>query len=425
MSEMLMLPINDDKTNPGGSVISVLDITRRKHAEEILKKTEEKYRSFFENAIDGIFQITRFGRIMSANPAMARIFGYESPKELIRSIKNIGEQIYVDADRFNALRSLLQKQDAVHDFEFQAVHKTGREIWVCQNVRAVRNETGRLLYYEGTIRDISARKDLEDQLLQSQKMEAIGRLAGGIAHDFNNILTTMMGNAELALHQLAPQNPAYKRINIILETATRAAQLTRQLLTISRKQVITPVILNVNDAVENVGKILDRLLGEDVQCDMTLGGSIQPIRADASQIEQVILNLAVNARDAMPNGGKLNISTATVRLYPDCCRNLPEVVSGDYAMIAVADTGTGIPGSSMEYIFEPFYTTKAAGNGLGLSIAYGIVKQCGGYIEAASTVGIGSIFKVYLPCVTETGTSTGTSIVFPEGDSCPPERKPS
>lgn len=409
-----MLPIEDDKGNPNGSIINVLDITRRKHTEEALKKTEEKYRNFFENAVDGIFQITRFGRIMSANPAMARIFGYESPKELIRSIRNIGGQIYVDADRYNALRMLLQKQDAVHDFEFQALHKAGREIWVCQNVRAVRDEAGRLLYYEGTIRDISARKDLEDQLLQSQKMEAIGRLAGGIAHDFNNLLTTMMGNAELALHQLEPGNPVHKRISVILETATRAAQMTRQLLTISRKQVITPVILNVNDAVENVGKILDRLLGEDVQCNIIPGESIPPIRADAGQIEQVILNLAVNARDAMPNGGKLKISTATVRLDQDCCRNLPEVVSGDYAVISVADTGTGIPGPSMEYIFEPFYTTKAAGNGLGLSIAYGIVKQCGGYIEAASTVGIGSVFKVYLPCVAETGKQPEHPSLSPE-----------
>lgn len=398
-----MLPIEDEHGDPGGSIINVLDVTRRKHTEEALKKTEEKYRNFFENAVDGIFQITRFGRILSANPAMARIFGYESPKELVRSIKNIGEQIYVDADRYNALRTLLQTQDAVHDFEFQAFHKAGSEIWVCQNVRAVRDEAGRLLYYEGTIRDISARKDLEDQLLQSQKMEAIGRLAGGIAHDFNNLLTTMMGNAELALHQLETGNPVHKRISVILETATRAAQMTRQLLTISRKQVITPVILNVNDAVENVGRILDRLLGEDVQCNIILGESIQPIRADAGQVEQVILNLAVNARDAMPNGGKLNISTATVCLSQDFCRNLPGVASGDYAVISVADTGTGIPGSSMEYIFEPFYTTKAAGNGLGLSIAYGIVKQCGGYIEAASTVGIGSVFKVYLPCAPETG----------------------
>lgn len=399
---MQVSPLEDNKGTPDDLFISVLDITRRKHTEEILKKTEEKYRDIFENAIDGIFQMTPDGRILSANPALARIFGYASPRELIHSVKNIGEQIYVDPGRYHTLRRLLQKQDTVHDFEFRALHNAGREIWVCENVRAVRNETGQLLYHEGTIRDITARKDLEDQLLQSQKMEAIGRLAGGIAHDFNNILTTMMGNAELALHQLAPQNPVHKRIKVIVETAERAAQLTRQLLTISRKQVISPVILNVNDAVENVGKILDRLLGEDVQCDVVLGSGIQPIRADACQIEQVILNLAVNARDAMPNGGKLDISTATIRLDQDYCRNHPEVVSGNYAMISVSDTGTGIPGASMEHIFEPFYTTKAVGTGLGLSIVYGIVKQCGGHITIASTVGVGSNFKVYFPCVAET-----------------------
>ncbi|MFH1080859.1 MAG: PAS domain S-box protein [Pseudomonadota bacterium] len=399
---MQISPLENITGNPGGLFISVMDITRRKHTEEILKKTEEKYRNIFENAIDGIFQITPDGRILSANSALARIFGYASPKELIHSIKKIGDQIFVDTGRYHTLRMLLQKKDTVHDFEFRALHKSGREIWACENVRAVRNEKKQLLYHEGTIRDITSRKGMEDQLLQSQKMEAIGRLAGGIAHDFNNILTTIMGNAELALHQLTPQNSVHKRIEVIVETAERAAQLTRQLLTISRKQVISPVILNVNDAVENVGKILDRLLGEDVQCDIIPGSSIQPIRADACQIEQVILNLAVNARDAMPNGGKLNISTATVRLDQDYCRKHPEVISGDYAMISVSDTGTGIPGASMEHIFEPFYTTKAAGTGLGLSIVYGIVKQCGGHITIASTVGVGSSFKVYFPCVAET-----------------------
>ncbi|MEN6315758.1 MAG: ATP-binding protein [Clostridiaceae bacterium] len=382
---------------------------------EVLENREEMYRNFFDNSIDGMFRITRFGRIMSANPAMARIFGYESPKELICSIKNIGEQIYVEMERYDTLKRLMRKQDAVHDFEFQAIDKAGGKIWVFQNVKAVRNKAGLLLYYEGTIRDISVRKDLEDQLIQSQKMEAIGRLAGGIAHDFNNILTTMMGNAELALHQLAPQNPVRKRIKIILETAERAAELTRQLLTISRKQVISPVILNVNNAVENVGKILDRLLGEDVQCNIDLGGRVQPIRADACQIEQVILNLAVNARDAMPNGGKLNIATTTVYLDQEYCKNHPEVVSGDYTMISVSDTGTGISGASMEHIFEPFYTTKATGNGLGLSIVYGIVKQCGGYIEAVSAVGIGSSFKVFFPCVAEAEKTPEDPLSTPEG----------
>lgn len=372
------------------------------NSSRVLKKTEENYRHFFENAIDGMFRINRFGRIVSANPAMARIFGYESPQELLRFIKNIGEQIYVDIDRYNTLKQLLKKQDAVHDFEFQAIDKAGGKIWVCQNVRAVRNEAGHLLYYEGTIRDISLRKELEEQLIQSQKMEAIGRLAGGIAHDFNNILTTMMGNAELALRQLVPRDPVHKRVGIILETAKWAAQLTRQLLTISRKQVVKPVVFDVNCAVENVGKILERLLGEDVQCDLTLGENIRSIRADASQIEQLILNLAVNARDAMPDGGKLTVITAMVHLDQDYCRNRPDIVSGDYVMLSVSDTGTGISGSSMEHIFEPFYTTKTTGNGLGLSIVYGIVKQCGGHIEAVSTVGVGSTFKVYLPCVAET-----------------------
>lgn len=402
-------PLRTHRGPLSGFFLNAIDITRRKHTEQILKRTEEKYRGIFENAVDGIFQVSPEGRMISANPALARIFGYTSPREFMLAVKNVEEQIYVDREMHYLLRKLLQQQGIVHDFEFRARKKDGREIWICQNVRAVRNETGHLLFYEGTLRDITSRKDLEDQLLQSQKMEAIGRLAGGIAHDFNNILTTVIGNAELAMHQLTDQSPVQKRINIIVETAERAAQLTRQLLTISRKQVISPVILNVNDAVDNVGKILDRLLGEDVKCEIQGAADLRPIRADASQIEQVVLNLAVNAREAMPNGGKLDITTAMVQLNQDYCRQHPDVRCGDYAMISVSDTGVGIPGATLEHIFEPFYTTKASGTGLGLSIVYGIVKQCGGHITIESAVGSGSTFKVFFPCVFEVERKPETS----------------
>jgi PAS domain S-box-containing protein len=380
-------------------MINVLDITKRKLIEEELKQTEKKYRSIFENAVDGIFQTNGRGELISANPAMANIFGYDSPSELIKAVNSRKQNVYADPDYFKDLKILLKQQESVHNFEFRALRRSGREIWINENVRSVRDDSGNLMYFEGTIQDITEKKNLESALFQSQKMEAIGRIAGGIAHDFNNILTAIMGNAGMAERYFDPRSSAVKRIKAIKDAADRAGELTRQLLTISRKQMVNPVVININNAVLNVGKILERILGEDIVLQMFIDENVKNIYADPSQTEQVILNLAVNARDAMPQGGTLTISTENVSLDQSFCRNHPDAVPGEYVRLSVSDTGTGIPRDNLGYIFEPFYTTKKTGTGLGLSIVYSIIKRYAGHIEIDTALKSGTNFNIYLPAV--------------------------
>jgi len=380
-------------------MINVLDITKRKRIEEDLKQTEKKYRGIFENSVDGLFQTNGRDQLISANPAMAHIFGYDSVSEFISAVNSRKQKIYEDSKCYRKLKRLLNRQESVHNFEFRAVQRRGREIWINENVRSVRDDHGNLLYYEGTLQDITEKKNLESELFQSKKMEAIGRISGGIAHDFNNILTAIMGNAEMGERCLDPQSAAAKRIKAIKEAADRAGQLTRQLLTISRKQMVNPVVVDINSAVLNVGKILERILGEDIVLKIFLDENLKSIYADPSQIEQVILNLSVNARDAMQQGGTMSISTENVDLDQAFCRNHPDAVPGEYVRLSVSDTGTGIPRESLGYIFEPFYTTKKTGTGFGLSIVYSVIKRYAGHIEIDTAIRSGTNFSIYLPAV--------------------------
>lgn len=666
-----------------GTVVTFRDITARQRAQKAQRQAEERFRSIFENAVEGIYQSTPDGRFVSVNPAMARMFGYESPEEMIETIRDISAQVYVDSERREEFKRKMEESGVVESFECQVRRKDGKKIWVSENSRAVRNVIGRICYYEGTLEDITTRKrdeaerqvtyeiihaanvtdnlsellhrihhslkrvlyaencfvawhdpatgmfsfpfwvdqfdeapaplkigrscttyvfhkgegmlipqsvfdelavkgevelvgtpspswlgvplrtpsatigvlvvqhyedenaytqrdleflssvggqialaierkraesalresearqrllieqlpavlwtvdkelrltssvgaglirlglkphevvgkslqeffqtddrnfmpiaahrralagesmtfhtewgggsytchaeplraaegeilgvigmalditdrkQLEAQLRQAQKMEAVGRLAGGIAHDFNNLLMVIQGYTELLLDRLGSVHPLRRNAEQIHDASQRAASLTRQLLAFSRKQMLAPQILNICSVVSDMEKILRRLIGEDIELAIANSQDIWTVKADRSQVEQVILNLAVNSRDAMPNGGKLTIETRNVEIDGTYARKYPVVEPGEYVMMAVSDTGCGMDVETQAHIFEPFFTTKEKGKGTGLGLAtvYGIVKQSGGYIWVYSELGKGTTFKVYLPHV--------------------------
>jgi two-component system cell cycle sensor histidine kinase/response regulator CckA len=287
--------------------------------------------------------------------------------------------------------------------EFRLLAKDGHVVWVESQSAIISNEDGQPVGTRGVTIDITERKMLEEQLRQSQKLEAIGMLAGGVAHDFNNLLTAIIGYSELTLSQLRREDPLHQNISEVKKAADRAAGLTRQLLAFSRKQVMQPKILNLNLIVSELEKMLHRVIGEDIELRTMLEPEIGSVKADPGQIEQVIMNLAVNARDAMPQGGKLTIETQHIYLNEEYARQHIAINPGSYIMLAVSDTGIGMDEQTQARIFEPFFTTKGAGKGtgLGLSTVYGIINQSGGNIRVYSEVGQGTTFKVYLPRVDE------------------------
>ena len=275
--------------------------------------------------------------------------------------------------------------------------KDGKQI--CVEIRTFPIEIGRQTVVLGIARDVTERKNLEQQLLQSQKLEAVGRLTGGIAHDFNNLLTTIIGNSEMAALEISRDDELYEIIQEIKTAGNRAARLTSQLLAFSRKQILQPEIVNLNQVVKDIDKMLQRLIGEDIEFKTCLSPDLKHIEADVGQIEQIIMNLAINSRDAMPKGGKLTIETINVDLDEDYASTHVDVAPGPYVMLAFSDTGIGMSREIQKQVFEPFFTTKekGKGTGLGLSTVYGIVKQSNGNIWVYSEVGQGTTFKLYFP----------------------------
>ena len=374
-----------------GSQAVLRDISGRKRMELELRGSEERYRLLFERNLAGVYRSTIEGRMLECNRAFAQMMGYASPGEVLAQP---AAAFHADAHAREDFLNRLRKEGSLLNFENQGRRKDGSLIWVIENVSLIRSDDDSDVLL-GTVFDMTERRKLEEQLLQSQKMEAVGRLAGGIAHDFNNLLTAVSGYTELLIGQLDDGDPRRESAEEIRQASRRAAVLTQQLLAFSRRQVLEPKVLDLNAVITNMEKMLRRVIGEDVELTTSLSPGLWRVKADPAQIEQAILNLVVNARDAMPRGGHLTLETGNVELDAQFSSGSP----GPHVMLAVSDTGVGMDMDQQARLFEPFYTTKerGKGTGLGLSTTYGVVKQSGGSIWVYSERGQGTTFKIYLP----------------------------
>jgi len=395
----------------GGSAI-MRDITERKFMEDALRRSEASFRSFVQNAPYGILRTTPEGRIVQANPALVEMLGYASEQEVL-GLK-MDTDVYRNPGERAEATMWSRNQDSVQGIEVDWKKKSGDPFTIRCAAHVVKDNNGNVEFLEGFVEDISERRAMELQLRQGQKMEAIGRLAGGIAHDFNNLLGVISGYGELVSEQIDPGSELRNSVEQIRKAASRASALTRQLLAFSRQQVLETKVLNINVIVEDMVKMLPRLLGEDIELHATLDPALGAVKADQGQIEQVILNLAVNARDAMPGGGKLAIYTGRVRYDSELALKHPSMALGDYVLLSVSDTGTGMDKQTQTHIFEPFFTTKerGRGTGLGLAMVYGFVKQIGGYVWVDSEPGVGSTFAIYLPVAMEEATLNSAAPVI-------------
>lgn len=378
------------------------DITGRRHAEQALRSSEERYRDLVENALDIIYTHDLEGRYTSVNDAVERVTGYTVEESIGMSITDS-----VARDQIEKVREMIAaKLDGkdVTAYELDIIAKDGRRVPVEVNTRII-YENGKAVGVQGIARDITERKQLEEQLRQSQKLESIGRLAGGIAHDFNNMLTAINGYSDLALRQIAADHPVRSHLEEIKKAGERSALLTSQLLAFSRRQVLRLEDVRINDVINDTSNMLKRLIGDDIELETALKPTAGTIRFDPGQLSQILMNLAVNARDAMPDGGKLTIETANVFLDPDYASNHIGVLPGAYVMLSVTDTGIGMTPEVQAQIFEPFFTTKGVGQGtgLGLPTVYGIVTQSGGGIFVYSEVDRGTTFKIYIPRTVDPG----------------------
>ena len=373
-----------------------------------LARSESQYRSLVNNAPYGIFRFNASGSFEAVNPALVELLGYDSAQSLVQF--DSYPAVFSESEEHSSVMEELQRSGYVME-DVVWRRKDGKVIKVRLRCRRVTEEDSGAPSYEGIVEDLSEQSSLEEQLRQSQKMEAIGRLAGGIAHDFNNLLTVISGYTGMLIDTLAQNDPRRVDAERVKNAAERAAALTRQLLAFSRKQVLNPFMLDMNSVVDDLSKMLPRLLGEDVDLAFIPGENLASILADRGQVEQVLMNLIVNARDAMPNGGKITVETKNRGLDEKYIRQRRGVVPGEYVMLAVTDTGTGMDAATQAQIFEPFFTTKEEGKGTGLGLAtvYGIVKQSGGHISVYSEPGQGSTFRIYFPA-----TSVAKKLPEPE-----------
>jgi PAS domain S-box-containing protein len=389
-------PLKDARGHAVGTLGLAIDITERKRLEESLLSAEEKFAKAFRATPDAISISTLDqARYTEVNDSFLRLTGYEREEVVGRTAAELN--LWVDPADFERLDAQIRMLGAVRDMELQYRNQEGALRTGSLSAEVIDLAGERCLV--SVMRDISDHRLLEEQLLQAQKMEAIGRLAGGVAHDFNNLLAIILGYSDLLRDAIPAEGPAQKHLAEIRKAGDRAATLTRQLVAFSRKQVLELKVFDLNAVVIENYKMLRRLIGEDVELLLQPDSQATPVKADAAQMEQVVMNLAVNARDAMPKGGRLTIETANVVLDATQVHRRVTMPAGAYVMLAVTDSGVGMDPATQARIFEPFFTTKEKGKGTGLGLAtvYGIVKQSGGYIWVYSELGQGTTFKIYLP----------------------------
>jgi two-component system, cell cycle sensor histidine kinase and response regulator CckA len=382
--------IRNAKGEPEKLVIVNRNITERKRA-------EADFRSVVEDAPYGIYRASITGRFLQVNPALQKMLGYEHEQELLK--RDLAKDIFRHNGEYQRLTELLNGTKEIKDLEMEWNRYDGTSITVRCSGHSIHDENGFPKHFEVFAEDVTEKRVLERQLRMAQKMEAIGRLSGGIAHDFNNLLGVIIGYSRVLKKALGAGNALCEHALEIEKAGERAASLTKQLLAFSRQQVLTPAILDLNALASDMEGMLPRLLGEDVKVSLELDPELGSVKADQSQIEQIIMNLAVNARDAMPNGGQLKIRTANFEIDQTYTRNHTGSKAGRYVLLAVTDTGTGMNAETLTHMFEPFFTTKERGKGTGLGLAtvYGIVKQSNGYIWVDSAPGKGTSFEIYLP----------------------------
>ena len=393
----------DEHGQVAGIVGAFQDISERVPAEEALRESEERYRSLYNDNPSMYFTIAPTGTVLSVNQFGCEQLGYTSQELVGHSVLNV----FHEEDNDAAARSValcVENPGQLFHWELRKIHKSGKVMWVKETARAIRGADGPVVYI--VCEDITDRKraqeekeKLQAQLSQAQKMESLGRLAGGVAHDFNNMLGVILGYSELAMEQMGPDGKLRYNLDEIRKAAQRSAELTRQLLAFGRKQTVAPQVLDFNKAVQSMLKMLRRLIGEDIDLAWLPGDNLGRVFLDPSQVDQILANLCVNARDAIASTGHVTIETDSVCFDEAYCVQHAGFAPGDFVMLAVSDDGCGMDKEILQRLFEPFFTTKVMGKGTGLGLAtvYGVVKQNNGFINVYSEPGQGTTFKVYLP----------------------------
>ncbi|HEV2290311.1 MAG TPA: PAS domain S-box protein [Gemmatimonadales bacterium] len=402
VTDSTIVPLFDSEGRLNGYAGVNRDVTDQERVAESARSMHERLEAVITSTPLAMYMLDPGLVVQAWNPAAERIFGWTAAEAVGRVLPTLGPGDIAEA---RALMGRVEAGEALSGVELTRHRKDGSPVSISLSSAPLRDASGTFVGLSSIAEDVTEAKRLEAQLRQAQRMESVGRLSGGIAHDFNNLLTAILGSAELLRSTLPEGSPELEEVNEIEKASRRAADLTRQLLAFSRQQMLAPAVVDPNDLVIELKRMLGRVVGEDIHFETRLRPDIGKVRADPGQLGQVIMNLVVNARDAMPQGGMLTIATAVTTLDQSYVERHPGSAAGEFVVISVTDTGSGIPAGVLPHIFEPFYTTKApgVGTGLGLSTAYGIVKQSGGYIWVYSEMGKGSTFKVYLPSWTGGG----------------------